>query len=177
MESMNQRDQEAIFRRWIDDHLGLVLKVVRAHAASPADRDDLFQDILVQLWSSVPAFRGDAKETTWIYRVAFNTALTWQRGQRHYRKGHVSLLALDGLSQTQKPCSGAGGNQGLIDRLYAAIQQLPGVDASLILMHLDGLSYREIADVLGISENHVGVKLTRVRKQLAELLKGADDEL
>jgi DNA-directed RNA polymerase specialized sigma24 family protein len=66
--SMTAAEQEAIFRRWLDVHLGLMLKIVRGCAA-PQDQDDLFQDVLLQLWSSIPAFRGEAKETTWIYRV------------------------------------------------------------------------------------------------------------
>ena len=65
----------------------------------------------------------------------------------------------------------------MVERLYAAIRQLPKVDASLALMHLDGLSYQEMAEVLGISENYIGVKLNRIRKQLADQLKGANDEL
>jgi RNA polymerase sigma-70 factor (ECF subfamily) len=65
----------------------------------------------------------------------------------------------------------------IVERLYAAIRQLPKVDASMALMHLDGLSYQEMAGVIGISENHIGVKLNRIRKQLAEQLKGAKNEL
>jgi RNA polymerase sigma-70 factor (ECF subfamily) len=67
--------------------------------------------------------------------------------------------------------------QETVEQLYAAIRQLPKVDASLALMHLDGLSYQEMAEVLGISENYIGVKLNRIRKQLADQLKGATDEL
>jgi RNA polymerase sigma-70 factor, ECF subfamily len=73
--SMSPLERETIFRRWLDAHLGLMLKIVRGCAATPQDQDDLFQDVLLQVWSSIPAFRGEAKETTWIYRVAFNTAL------------------------------------------------------------------------------------------------------
>jgi RNA polymerase sigma-70 factor (ECF subfamily) len=65
----------------------------------------------------------------------------------------------------------------IVERLYAAIRQLPKVDASLALMHLDGLSYQEMAEVLGISENYIGVKLNRIRKQLADQLKGVTNEL
>ncbi len=71
---------EAIFRRWLDGHIGLVLKVVRSSVAAAPDQEDLLQEVLLQLWLSIPAFRGEARETTWIYRVAFNTALAWGRG-------------------------------------------------------------------------------------------------
>src|SRR5271169_1973998 len=89
---MTAQQQEAIFRRWLEQHIGLMLKVVRGCAASPQDQDDLFQDVLLQIWSSIPAFRGEAKETTWIYRVAFNTALAWRRGEHRRRERHETFL-------------------------------------------------------------------------------------
>jgi RNA polymerase sigma-70 factor (ECF subfamily) len=174
---MTASEQEAIFRRWLDAHLGLMLKVVRGCAAAPPDQDDLFQDVLLQVWSSIPAFRGVAKETTWIYRVAFNTALAWSRGERRRREGHETFLKFDVSPQSQPSHAEALPEQEIVAQLYAAIRQLPKVDASLALMHLDGLSYSEMAEVLGISENYIGVKLNRIRLQLAEKMKGATDEL
>ena len=174
---MTVQEQEAIFRRWLNEHLELMLKVVRGCAAVPQDQDDLFQDVLLQVWSSIPAFRGEAKETTWIYRVAFNTALAWRRGERRRREGHETFLKFDISPQVQPSHLDALPEQEIVAQLYAAIRQLPKVDASLALMHLDGLSYQEMAEVLGISENYIGVKLNRLRKQLADQLKGSDDEL
>jgi RNA polymerase sigma-70 factor (ECF subfamily) len=174
---MTAHEQEAIFRRWLDAHLGLMLKVVRGCAAAPQDQDDLIQDVCLQLWQSIPAFRGDAKETTWIYRVAFNTALAWRRADRRRREGHETFLKFDVSPQSQPSHADALPEQEIVEQLYAAIRQLPKVDASLALMHLDGLSYSEMAEVLGISENYIGVKLNRIRKQLAEQLKGVSDEL
>jgi RNA polymerase sigma-70 factor, ECF subfamily len=174
---MTAQEQETIFRRWLAAHLGLILKVVRGCAAAPQDQDDLFQDVCLQVWQSIPAFRGEAKETTWIYRVAFNTALAWRRGERRRREGHETFLKFDVSPQTQPSHTEALPEQEIVERLYAAIRRLLKVDASLALMHLDGLSYSEMADVLGISENYIGVKLNRIRKQLAEQLKGVSDEL
>ena len=174
---MTAREQEIIFRRWLDAHPGLIFKVVRGCAATPQDQDDLFQDVCLQIWQSIPAFRGEARETTWIYRVAFNTALAWQRGERRRREGHETFLKLDVSPQTQPSHADTPPEEAIIEQLYAAIRQLAKVDASLALMHLDGLSYSEMAEILGISENHIGVKLNRIRKQLAEQLKGAGDEL
>jgi RNA polymerase sigma-70 factor (ECF subfamily) len=174
---MTAQEQETIFRRWLAAHLGLILKVVRGCAAAPQDQDDLFQDVCLQVWQSIPAFRGEARETTWIYRVAFNTALAWRRGERRRREGHETFLKFDVSPQTQPSHAEALPEQEIVERLYAAIRQLTKVDASLALMHLDGLSYSEMAEVLGISENYIGVKLNRIRKQLAEQLKGVSDEL
>ena len=172
---MSAAEQEAIFRRWLDTHMGLMLKIIRGCAA-PQDQEDLFQDVLLQLWSSIPAFRGEAKETTWIYRVAFNTALAWRRGEQRRRVKHESWLQLETPPQSQPSHADTSPTQELVGRLYAAIRELPKMDATLALMHLDGLSYQEMAEVLGISENYVGVKLNRLRQQLAEKLKGAGNE-
>lgn len=163
-------------RRWLVDHAGLVWKVVRAFA-SPADRDDLFQEIVVQLWTSAARFRGQSKESTWIYRVAFNTALAWRRQTRRRDTRFVtglSLASLEGANSSRDDA--ARERDAKIERLYAAIRALPEVDASLALMHLDGLSYLEMAEVLGLTENHIGVKLTRVRKKLADALRNDDHD-
>jgi RNA polymerase sigma-70 factor (ECF subfamily) len=174
---MTAHEQETIFRRWLEEHLGLMLKVVRGCAASPPDQEDLFQEVCLALWSSLPAFRGEARETTWIYRVAFNTALAWQRGERRRRVGHETFLKFEVSPQVHPSHADALPEQEIVAQLYAAIRQLPPVDASLALMHLDGLSYQEMAEVLGISENYIGVKLNRLRKQLAEQWQGVAHEL
>jgi RNA polymerase sigma-70 factor (ECF subfamily) len=173
---MSAHEQEAIFRRWLDAHLGLILKIVRGCAA-PQDQDDLFQDVLLQLWLSIPAFRGEARETTWIYRVAFNTALAWRRGEQRRRVKHETFVKFDVSPQSEPSHVEALPKKEIVEQLYAAIRELPKVEASLALMHLDGLSYAEMAAVLGISENYIGVKLNRLRQQLAEKLKGASNEL
>jgi RNA polymerase sigma-70 factor (ECF subfamily) len=174
---MTAQEQEAIFRRWLDEHVGLMLKLVRGCAASPEDQDDLFQDVLLQIWSSIPAFRGEAKETTWIYRVAFNTSLAWRRGERRRRKGHERFVKFGESPQSQPSHVASSPEQEIVERLYAAIRLLPRIDGALALMHLDGLSYQEMAEVVGISENYIGVKLNRIRHQLADQLKGANNEL
>lgn len=144
-----------------------MIKVVRSFAPDVADQDDLLQDVLINLWSSIVSFRGDSKETTWIYRVSFQTAMVWKRGERRRRK-HQSIYQKyidEKKSQfDERPTR----DDELVEQLYSAIRQLPKVEASIAIMHLDGLSYRDIAMVLGITENHVGVKLTRIRAELTK---------
>ena len=171
--SNSGRDREAVFRQWLDRHVGLILKIVRGYAVAPQDQDDLFQDILLQLWSSIPSFRGEAKETTWIYRVAFNTALAWRRTEQRRRQKHESFIQFDTSSREQGSHVDSLVEREIIDQLYATIRNLPRVDASLALMHLDGVSYQEMAEVLGLTENYIGVKLNRIRKELADQIKGA----
>jgi RNA polymerase sigma-70 factor, ECF subfamily len=171
---MTSDEQEKLFRRWLADHIGLMWKVVHAFTVTPEDQQDLLQEISLQLWSSLPSFRGEAKESTWIYRVAFNTALVWKRDEKRRRLKHEAFLQLNVAPENP---SGPSPDDELIKQLYAAIRQLPKLDASLALMHLDGLSYREMSEVSGLSENNVGVKLNRIRKQLADALKGGAHEL
>lgn len=164
---MTADEQEEIFQSWIAKHLGLMIKIVRSFASETADQEDLLQVMLVNLWSSVVSFRGDSKEITWIYRVSFQTAMVWERGERRRRKHHSIYKK---YIEEQKNCFHAPQNRDdeLVEQLYSAIRQLPKVEASIAIMHLDGLSYRDIAMVLGITENHVGVKLTRIRAELAK---------
>ncbi len=125
----------------------------------------------MQLWLSIPRFRGDSKASTWIYRVALNTSLAWDRTRRRYRDRARTLAS---PSEVVDPIADAGrhGNAAEVDRLYDAIRTLSKADASIILLHLEELSYREMADVLGISVSNVGVRLNRAKKRLFETFEG-----
>ena len=169
------RDQQELFKQWVHDCSGLMLKVARAFAPTDADRQDLIQEILLQLWRSAPRFEGKAKSSTWVYRVAMNTALAWRRKEVHRRVPQVPLLDIETVAADQDAL--AIERRELVESLYEAIRQLPRIDACIVMMSLDGLSYREMAEVLGISENHVGVKLNRAKEQLGRLLKGMAHEL
>lgn len=174
---MTTDDHEQRFRQCLADHANVMWKVVRAFATTPQDQEDLLQEIALQIWRSLPTFRGDAKASTWIYRVAFNTALVWKRDEKRLQLKHEKFFELNTAPEVSLEHPAATGDEEMVQRLYVAIRQLPLLDASLALMHLDGLSYREMSDVLGITESNVGVRLNRIRKQLAEMLKGANDEL
>ena len=165
--------QENIFKEWLAEHQGLMFKVIRAYTSTHQDSDDLLQDILTQLWISIPRFSGECKESTWIYKVSLNTALTWQRGQKKNQKISIEHRQ----PETAELQATETSDNEIIDQLYDRIRRLPKVETSLILMHLDGLSYNEMAEILGISPNNVGVKLNRAKKQLAQLLEGLIDDL
>jgi RNA polymerase sigma-70 factor, ECF subfamily len=168
---MLSESPETLFKTWLHEYGGTVLKVARAYTLTAEEREDLAQDILLQLWRSLPQFEGRASASTWVYRVALNTALTWQRKEGRRRVRQQPLLepeelpvgGLDSAEQTHR--------REVVEQLYAAIRQLPKAEAALVLLYLEDLSYREIAEVLGISEGNVGVKLNRARKVLGELMK------
>jgi len=169
--------RESLFQAWLEEHRGIVVKVTRSFAPAPADAADLQQEMLLQLWNSLTSYAGQAKPSTWIYRVCLNTALTWRRGttrrERRIEPG-ADLARLP--AGTACPAERAGDAE-LLDQLYAAIHALPMFDRALMLLALDGLAYREIAEITGLTENHVGVSLTRARQRLGELMKGVTDEL
>lgn len=169
--------QEALFKEWLDVHRGILLKTTRSFARNPTEFADLNQEMLVQLWDSVPAYLGEAKASTWVYRVCLNTALMWQRSaERRERRIELGVDLTRFTTDSASPADSEEDRE-LLDKLYIAIQGMPHFDRALVLLMLDDLSYREISEVTGMTENHVGVALTRARKRLAELMKGVTDEL
>jgi len=173
---MTTEQHETVFKKWFGEHQGLIYRVVRAYAVTPSDREDLFQEVCLQLWCSVLKFEGKSKISTWIYRVALNTALVWNRGKKKRRRRHRVMLELTEVADPRTDDGSAGENEKVVERVYGAIRGLGKVDASVVLMYLDGLSYRAMAEVLGISESNVGVKLNRAKKKLAQLLDGLIDD-
>jgi RNA polymerase sigma-70 factor (ECF subfamily) len=162
---------ESLFKSWLNEHRGAVLKVARAYTPTNEDCQDLAQEILLQVWRSLPQFQGRASAATWSYRVALNTALGWQRKQRHRQKHGRPIFEVDELSDASADSAYTASQRETVERLYTAIRQLPKTDAALVLLYLDDMSYRQMAEVLGISESNVGVKLNRAKKALAELMK------
>ena len=133
-------------------------RLCAVYATDPADREDLFQDICLAIWRALPAFRGDASERTWLYRIAHNVALTWQTRsrRRHSREApldsDVGMEAPPGLRQLA---------------LRQAIASLSAADRTLTLLWLEGLTAAEIEAVTGIKAPTVAVRLSRIRKALA----------
>ncbi|MDG3007392.1 RNA polymerase sigma factor [Paludisphaera mucosa] len=164
-------DPESRFKSWLDEHGGAVSKVARAYTFTNEDRQDLVQEILLQVWRSLPQFQGRAGAATWIYRVALNTALAWRR-REHRRQGpRRSIVEIEDLSVAGPDGPQQALQREVVERLYVAIRRLPKTDAALVLLYLDDLGYRQIAEVLGISESNVGVKLNRAKRALSELMK------
>jgi RNA polymerase sigma-70 factor, ECF subfamily len=162
---------ESLFKSWLVEHRGTVLKVARAYTLTTEDCQDLAQEILLQVWSSLPQFQGRASASTWFYRVALNTALGWHRKERRRQRHQRPILAIEDLPVGGLDAAQQAVEREVVERLYAAIRQLPKTDAALLLLYLDDLSYCQIAEVLGISEGNVGVKLNRAKKALAGLMK------
>ena len=159
---MIDSERDRIFNEWLAGHKGILFKVVHAYAFEHADRQDLFQEITIQVWRSVDAFRGESSVPTWMYRVALNTAIAWTRKEVRHRQGKESL-EVEGLLTT----TSSEGRDPRVEWLYHQIARLKDVDRSVALLLLDGFSYKEIAAIVGLTESNVGVKINRIKSALA----------
>lgn len=169
---MKESARKELLTRWLEDHAGLLHKVVRAFARDEEDRRDLFQDIALQLWRSTAAFRSDgARASNWIYKVALNTAIVFRRKRSAARDARSIHDGYDVAAPAGHPAGDPVEKREMLDLLYEAIRALGEADRSVILLHLEGLSNGEISEVLGISNGYVAVKLTRIRKRLSESLR------
>ena len=160
---MRDSERDRILGDWLTAHKGLLFKVVHAYAFEHADREDLFQEIVIQVWHSVNSFRGESSVPTWLYRVALNTAVAWTRKEGRHQRGKQPFEAVEGLLTT----SSSDGVNPRVEWLYQQIAQLRDVDRSVALLLLDGFSYREIAAIVGLTESNVGVKINRTKAVLA----------
>ncbi|GAA0194889.1 RNA polymerase sigma factor [Fulvivirga kasyanovii] len=157
---MTQQQQNSIFEDWLARYRGMFFKVVRAYAFTPADQDDLFQEIAVQVWRSIPSFREESSAGTWVYRIALNTAMKWIRKERRHQDGQP-YEHLEHLLTTKEAYV-----DDRLEWLYEEIARMNEADRAITLLLLDGFSYKEMSDILGISESHIGVKIHRIKKHL-----------
>src|SRR5688500_16510003 len=132
---MLDRERDRIFGDWLAAHKGILFKVVRAYAFEHADQQDLFQEVAIQIWRSVDAYRGDSSVPTWMYRIALNAAISWTRKQGRHRQGKQPLEIVDGL--LTEPAAEADPR---VEWLYRQIAQLKDVDRSVALLMLDGFA-------------------------------------
>lgn len=160
---MHASERDRIFGEWLAGHKGILFKVVHAYAFEHADRQDLFQEIVIQVWRSVEVFRGDSSVPTWVYRVALNTAIAWTRKEGRHRRGMESSEGMEDLLTTASP----GKPDPRVEWLYHQIAQLKEVERSVALLLLDGFSYKEIAGITGLTESNVGVRINRIKSALA----------
>lgn len=158
---MKESEQKQIFKEWLNKYKGLLFKVVRAYAFTSDDQEDLFQDITIQVWHSIPKFRHESAVSTWLYRISLNIAFKWTKKNLKHRDKHQPIENAEHvLMETSKPIDER------LAWLYEQIANFNEIDRSLTLLLLDGFSYKEMSKILGISESNVGVKINRIKKSL-----------
>ncbi len=161
---MSAKEKE--FSQLIKDNQGLIIKVSRLYTNSIEDEQDLFQEIVLQLWRSYDTFKGQSKISTWMYRVALNTAITLFRKKTkspqtdELQDFHYKDFVEDDEEKQQQ-----------ISTLYKVIKILPNVERAIVTMYLDDLPYKDIAENLGITEVNARVKMNRLKKTLKELME------
>jgi RNA polymerase sigma-70 factor (ECF subfamily) len=147
----------------IQEHQGIIHKICRLYRDSKEDREDLFQEITYQLWKSFPSFKGEAKVSTWMYRIALNTAIASFRKKRLDVEYHPVLPDLPDDEVDEEYAIRQ-------ETLFATLKQLNESERAIVALYLDDLSYRQIAEIIGINENNVGVKLNRIKLKIQKLL-------
>jgi RNA polymerase sigma factor, sigma-70 family len=157
---------EKEFTQIITENQGIIHKVCSVYCDMEEDRRDLFQEILAQLWKSYPSFRNESKFSTWMYRVALNTAITsFKKDKRQPDKSGISY---ENLQLAEEIYDSREEEQ--IKILNKAISQLSGIEKSIILLFLEDKKYEEIAEITGITQNYVRVKMNRIKKKLKLLM-------
>lgn len=161
---------EQAFARLIEVNKQRIVRICRIYAYSLPDQEDLFQDICFQIWRAMPNFKGHAHLNTWLYRIALNVGMRYQQKNKKQRK----ITHNEGILQWEhSPVPNAATQleqQEQKERLYAAIRNLKETERAVIMLHLEELSYEEIAEITGLTKTNVGVKINRIKKRLLQLL-------
>ena len=157
----------------LEKNIGIIIKISRAYSKTLHDKEDLINDITLELWKSFGRFKGDSKISTWIYRIALNTSMNYKRKREKDR-----LFFLDDLKQIEnlswlieQPDSSHS------EILYQCIDELNQLNKAIILLYLDGNSHDEISDITGISKTNVGTRISRIKEQIKNLVTTKMEQL
>lgn len=163
-------DKNSLFEQILSENRDKIYRICCAYERDSDERDDLFQEILVNVWKNLEKFEGRSALSTWIYRIAVNTSLLHVKKSARLNSLHTGLddNTINIKDHDDKEEKVKLGEQ--IEKLYENINRLQEVDRLIISMVLDDLSYKEIAEVTGLSVNNVGVKINRIKKELGKLM-------
>jgi RNA polymerase sigma-70 factor (ECF subfamily) len=162
-------DTQAIFISLVNANRSILYKICRMYGATEPDRQDLFQEIVIQLWRSYPSFRGEARFSTWLYRIALNTAISDLRKQHR----HGSSVDPEQISIPLQDLQYSNDKEEQLQQLYAAIERLTEVEKALTMLYLEDKSYQEMEEILGIPQNNLRVKMNRIKEKLRKMTKEA----
>jgi len=164
---LQKHEAERQFEKHIREHELLLHKVCRMYAYTDADRQDLFQEMVIQLWKAYPKFKGDAKLSTWMYRIAINTAITGLRKKKNSIRPYGQASFPENISDD----SSGMAQEEQLQQLYKAIEQLNEIEKAIVMLYMEDRSYTEMEDILGISEGNLRVKMNRIKEKLRQLTK------
>jgi len=158
-----QKSTKKIFSDLIRKHQGIIHKITYVYADNHSDREDLFQEICLQLWKSYSKFREESQFSTWLYRVALNTAIN------NIRKKKTSIQ-FDPTKDIDIATSDSSNERERVNSLYNAISKLNRIDKAIIILWLEEKSYCEIASIIGTTKSNISVKLVRIKRRLEEMV-------
>ena len=164
--------EEKIFLVQLEKHKGILYKVARIYMDAGPDREDLQQEIIIQLWKSFGNFKGQSEFSTWMYRVAVNTAITFFKKEKKRIDNHPIHSQDTPAAEAYNPYK-----DRQLDCFYKAVQQLKPIEKALIFYFMEGFSHKEIGSCLGISEGNARVKLNRTKEKLQEIIKNSGYEI
>ncbi len=153
--------KEKEFLLMLEQYIGIIIKITNVYTYSTQDRKDLMSDIVFELWKSYPKFKGDAKVSTWLYRVALNVALKTKR-----KRDNNKLLFVEELITFDNAFVDTMNDRSTINLLYECIERLNSINKAIILLYLDDRSNKEMAEITGFSQTNVSTRLSRIRKEL-----------
>lgn len=161
------KNTEIEFAQLLEQHQNILHKIRRLYTVDSDSHKDLFQEIVIQIWKSYPKFRGDAKFTTWAYRIGLNTAISLYRGS----KRKITTVDWDISLQNIKYEEYDSETENQLKQLYAAVHLLNDIEKALVYMYLEDKDYTEIAETLGISEVNARVKMNRIKTKIKETIE------
>lgn len=160
---MKQQDLEQQFLTLIENNKKTIYKVSLMYSDGPEHQQDIYQDIVLNLWTSFPTFRGESKTSTWVYRIALNTCVS------ELRKKNSRPLTSPLTYDLEQLMDDDGAYREQVRQLYRLINRLSQLERAVILLWLDEKSYDEIGSILGITSSNVGVKINRIKEKLRQM--------
>ncbi len=162
-----RRKSERDFEQILEKNKEKIYRICKIYAVSPIEPQDLFQEVVFQIWKSLENFKGNSSIDTWVYKIAINVCL---RSKMKFDKGNVKTDRFESIHFTPVEKEIDTAEQEKFKYLKQCIATLNGIETSLIILYLDDLSYKEISVITGLSENHIAVKMKRIRKKLFECI-------
>ena len=160
---MNKEELEKPFIALITEYQRVIYKVCYMYATDEYTLEELYQETVINLWKAFPQFKEHSKVSTWVYRIAMNTCISY------FRKSSVRPTTIPITFRMETTLADDSAQSGYLRELYRMISQLGKLDRALILLWLEDKSYQEIADVLGITKANVAVKINRIKEKLKKM--------
>ncbi len=165
--TLQKQEAEKAFVKHVSQHELLLYKICRIYAHNDADRQDLFQEIVIQLWKAYPNFKGDSKISTWLYRVALNTAISGLRKRKNVIRSYEPSTIPAPAGELYPEYS----EEERWQQLYQAIEQLNEVEKAIVMLYMEDRTYDEMEEILGVSQGNLRVKMNRIKEKLRQLTK------